>query len=133
MRKKSLPLLTLALLSMSTTSWAQSPGPQKASAAIPDHESFDAQKNFNTFMVIDSNNDGATWVWRNDDNPYARCNSGDNGKDDWLLTPLLHLEGNRSYVLSFKYYNGYYPEQMSVAFGLGDDPTQSDKIDFSTK
>ena len=60
-------------------------------------------------MVIDSNNDGATWVWRNDDNPYARCNSGDNGKDDWLLTPLLHLEGNRSYVLSFKYYNGYYP------------------------
>ena len=123
MRKKSLPLLTLALLSMSTTSWAQSPGPQKASAAIPYHESFDAQKNFNTFMVIDSNNDGATWVWRNDDNPYARCNSGDNGKDDWLLTPLLHLEGNRSYVLSFKYYNGYYPEQMSVAFGLGDDPS----------
>lgn len=123
MRKKTLPLLTLALLSLGTTAWAQDHSPLKASAAIPFHESFDAQKNFNTFMVIDSNQDGATWVWRNDDNPYARCNSGDNGKDDWLLTPVLHLEGNRSYVLTFKYYNGYYPEQMSVAFGQGDDPS----------
>ncbi len=123
MRKKTLPLLTLALLGFGATAWAQGHSPAKASAAIPYHESFDAQKNFDAFMVIDSNNDGSTWVWRKDDNPYARCNSGSNGEDDWLLTPPLHLEGNRSYQLTFKYRNGYYPERMSVAFGQGDSPS----------
>lgn len=99
--------------------------PARVSKTVPFFEGFDNQTAFDAFKVIDSNNDGSTWIWRSDDNSYARCNGhSTNATDDWLLTPFIRLEANHTYIFSFKYWKGFYPERIAVAFGMGDDPTQ---------
>lgn len=98
--------------------------PRKVSQTVPYFEDFSNQSSFSSFIVVDNNNDGSTWAWHKDENPYARCSSHPtNSTDDWLLTPLIRLEENHTYILSFKYWRGFYAERIAVGFGPGDDPS----------
>lgn len=101
-------------------------------SSVPYFEGFDTRESFNTCLVLDKNADGSTWTWDGgyDGNPYARYSySSTNDADDWLLTPLIYLDGNSTYVLSFKYRRGYNPERLAVAFGMGDDPANFTVLD----
>ncbi len=91
--------------------------PRKVSRPLPFFEGFDNASALDAFKVIDKNKDGSTWFWHEDG--HARCK---NASDDWLLTPMFHLEADHTYILSFKYWKGYWPERIAVAFGMGDDP-----------
>lgn len=87
---------------------------------------FNKADDFNKFKVIDVNHDNSTWTWNADaldGNPHTRyMASDDNNGDDWLLTPEINLENDKSYILTFKYRRGYSTEKMAVAWGQGEDP-----------
>lgn len=62
---------------------------------------FDTDDEFSLFTVLDNNNDGRTWAW-NRVQKLAQTYSGyDNGNDDWLVTPPLHLVAGKEYTVSF--------------------------------
>lgn len=98
--------------------------------SVPYLETFEDQTAFNSFLVLDNNTDGSTWSFYSRD-ACARYNySKTNDADDWLLTPLIHMEGGKSYFFSFKYRRGYSsPERLAVAWGTGDDPTTYTVLD----
>ncbi len=92
---------------------------------VPFFTSFDTEEEFGEFKVVDNNHDGSTWTY-NEYDQYAKYNyNKSNPGDDWLLTPLIHLEQGKTYTVSFKYRNGYGTERMAVAYGQGDDPANN--------
>lgn len=73
------------------------------------------------YIVIDSNNDGRTWIW--DDNykgvraPYNTDHV--TPMDDWLITPGIRLKAGQAYDLSFdaSVMEETSPETFEVKFG----------------
>lgn len=81
------------------------------------------------WTVIDANNDYMEW-WLNSGAVYSQAGY-DNGSDDWLISPAIHLTTGRYYKLAFKYWGGLpdYPDDykgsdFEVGFGKGTDYTQ---------
>lgn len=97
----------------------------KAAAVNPPYaEIFDNSSALNAWTVIDSNSDNSVWrFYSGDGSAYIEHQLGDNGKDDWLISPALKLDAGQAYTLRFdvRAGNAAYPEKISVAYG--DAPT----------
>ena len=86
--------------------------------APPYSETFDTEDAMAFFTIIDNNNDGSTWTY--DNNGEVRYKySNDNPADDWLITPPLKVQKNRTYVVKFKAKSNMsaYPERIEVKYG----------------
>lgn len=101
---------------------------------VPYTQTFDSQEQFNTFTVVNVNNDSqygkeTTWEWNNDHfewqkdfNPNARYYpSQKNAADDWLISPAIHMLPNRTYKVSWKgsKYWTEEPEVLEIKAGMG--------------
>lgn len=92
---------------------------------IPWREDFADPQSFSQFTVIDANNDNWTWVYnRSSHSPDCQNNDlyNSNDDDDWLITPPLHLLGDRTYDLEFEASSNWAwdragQEQLEVGFG----------------
>lgn len=74
--------------------------------------------NWPTYTVINSNNDNYTWVY----NANRKCIMVDydwnNPKDDWLITPPIKLDNERTYKLEFMTHSKWaLPETFEVKIG----------------
>lgn len=87
------------------------------SVTPPYDQKFDTQEDFNTFKVIDGNDDGKTWEYGPG---YPRLFYSDRQGDDWLITPALNLNKDEQYSISFDVRNSYgsfNPEKIEVKIG----------------
>lgn len=76
----------------------------------------------NFYTIKDANKDGSTWGGDYSGNVRYSYNST-NAADDWLITPPIHLEAGKNYLLSFVTHAGYSgtTERLAVAYGSSDD------------
>ena len=92
--------------------------------AIPYYEDFSKESAFNTFTVVDANGDGTKWYYSD----YYQCAAIDNSytavDDDWLMTPPIKMEKDKTYKLSFKVsaLASVSPGAISAAIGNSYDP-----------
>jgi hypothetical protein len=98
-------------------------------AQVPYVENFDTDVDFSTYTVIDANGDAGvlnygTWNQSGYKGGVAQCSfsSSDGvGKDDWLITPPIHLRADMTYDLKFlaqaQGKQPYFPESMEVFMG----------------
>lgn len=97
----------------------------------PYTETFDTEADFDSFKVIDANNDTHTWSYMNpnNDNGLAYLNgngvydptlgeNGGTGNKDYLITPSISLKKNIDYRISFHSDNQYMiDEHMTLLLG----------------
>lgn len=83
----------------------------------PYEEDFGTATAANLWTVVDSNNDGHSWEYQWDFG-YFRIYDNNNPKDDWLISPYIHLEADSKYRLTFKV-RTIATEQLEVKMGLG--------------
>lgn len=86
----------------------------------PYHEGFDEENSFESFTVIDANNDGRKWKRSNEfGEPEASYTSSNRKADDWLITPGITLKKGMTYKMSFrtKAYSSKFPERLEVKYG----------------
>ncbi len=69
--------------------------------SIPYYEDFSQESSFKTFTVVDANNDNVTWVYNSYDKAAMIDNSLKVVDDDWLITPAIKMEKNKTYELTF--------------------------------
>lgn len=75
----------------------------------------------NFYTVYDANNDGTTWSGDYSGN-IRYSYDYNNAADDWLITPPIHLEAGKDYLLTFVTHGGYSgTERLAVAYGSSDD------------
>ncbi len=94
-----------------------------SSYGTPAGEVFDENSTLDLYTIIDSNEDGYTWIL-NSGIPSCRYN-GSAEADDWLLTAPIKLQAGKLYTFKCQAgpYSSYYPERMEVLLGQGDEPT----------
>lgn len=75
---------------------------------------------FNLWTVIDGNDDKITWIWNADAARYPYSAKGVVG-DDWMISPPVTLEANKTYKLTFdvKCGGATFPEKLKVFYGQG--------------
>lgn len=92
----------------------------------PYKETFETQAGFNTFTVVDGNEDGVSWqhqipvplLKRKGEAYYMwKPQQGDTPADDWLITPGIQLRANQKYTLSFLATTGGHTEKFEVRYG----------------
>lgn len=69
--------------------------------SVPYYEDFSQESAFNTFTIVDANNDGTTWNYNSYDHAAAIDNSLKGIGDDWLITPPIRMEQGHTYKLAF--------------------------------
>lgn len=91
----------------------------KDTLALPYSETFSTQNAFDSFTVIDANNDGSTWVyWAN--KGCALCQfSSDNASDDYLVTRPVLLEKDRIYIFTCDLSRRGAPYKEAYEFVMG--------------
>lgn len=85
---------------------------------------FSTTEDFKLFSVYDVNNDGFTWTY-DESNKIATSNACVNqGNDDWLISPSIHLEPGLEYTLTVKAKNigTYYVNTLEIKYGQGGKP-----------
>ena len=91
----------------------------------PYTEDFAQRSGFDLYSVLDNNNDNNSWEFA-----YGRVRYyGDqNAADDWLITPNVSLQNDRTYKIGFRFNasDDSKMERIAVGFGQGDDPTKMD-------
>lgn len=104
---------------------------------VPVSESFDDAESMSPWFVINNNND--RFFWKYDDLnhcPYFSASSTSN--DDWLLSPFIHMQPDRKYIISFdaientpnngveyrNTFNVYFGKLRSTEIALLDDSIQ---------
>ncbi|MDE5791411.1 MAG: choice-of-anchor J domain-containing protein [Muribaculaceae bacterium] len=96
---------------------AVTPSITLGSVTPPYDQKFETQEDFNTFIVIDGNDDGKTWEYGPG---YPRLFYSDRQGDDWLITPAINLTKDEQYSISFDVRNSYgsfNPEKIEVKIG----------------
>lgn len=91
---------------------------------VPYSEDFDDVNIGDLYTIIDVHGDGKTWAHSYDEDDMEgdmQCTySSSNPKDDWLISPPIHLEGDKLYNISLMVgaRGGWrYPERMEVVLG----------------
>ena len=107
--------------------WANTPIIIAGAAIEPDWQyTIEGTSALSLFKVIDANNDNFTW-WSNGVTGYGAMSNQARVKaasDDWLLTPPIHISGDRVYTITFKVRNimDAYRNTLEVKWGNGDTP-----------
>lgn len=92
-------------------------------AIEPDWETdFSNYSSFDIFTTEDANRDGVTWTYFNAGGQHMALGpyNNDNGNDDWLFTPPLHLTPGRVYNVKMRARNYLAPDYINtfeVAYG----------------
>lgn len=90
----------------------------QAQTKLPYRQTFDDVSDFETFIVEDDNNDGATWQY--DDIMLAAKSERNDDADDWLITPTFELKKGQTYQLKFNAYNELEDtETIDIFMGTG--------------
>ncbi len=81
-------------------------------------EKFSQESSLDNFTILNLSNTGNTWKW----NDYRKCamveGDNNNAKNDWLISPPLHLQKGLSYVLTFDYNTGRsFNEKYELCLG----------------
>lgn len=86
--------------------------------ALPYSNALDSETAFADFGVLDSNNDGKTWVFSADNGTYYGYSSA-NAADDWLISPAIKLEAGKKYHFAIDAASAStsYPEVFEVLIG----------------
>lgn len=86
--------------------------------ALPYTNTLGTADEFAQFGVIDSNNDGKTWVFSADNGTYYGYSSA-NAADDWLISPAIKLEAGKKYHFAIDAASAStsYPEVFEVLIG----------------
>ena len=90
--------------------------------SVPYTENFEDEATFSGFTVHDVSGDGATFKYNSNwKGNFAVCQYGfTDPKDDWLVTPGISLEADRTYRLSFLLWTkGNLKETVEVKMGGG--------------
>ena len=88
----------------------------------PYTENFNTEQDFNLFTVIDANNDNNIWSYdKNKQWAVSGYSNSTLAADDWLITPAIRLQKNKTYTVRFFAVSGFqsYPEKMEVKYGNG--------------
>lgn len=85
---------------------------------------FDTKEEFESFTVINANEDANKWQWSDDEAGGGYASIGYNSSiamDDWLISPAIHLESGSKYVISVeaRCSSTNYPERIGVYIGQG--------------
>ncbi len=86
---------------------------------IPYFEDFLTLDDFEMYTVVNSNVDDYTWAY-DEEIHAAKCKSDTYEQmNDWLISPLITMETDRVYKLSFKAFcaSSKFPETLKVALG----------------
>ena len=92
----------------------------------PFYNGFDAVSDMAYFSMIDNDNNGVTWSYKeptmyNGYEGYAQILRGEekHAFDDWMITPALRVKANHRYKISFRLSGlyKYYEEQFEVKYG----------------
>ncbi|MBQ9645959.1 MAG: choice-of-anchor J domain-containing protein [Prevotella sp.] len=103
--------------------------------ALPFFETFDTD--LGLFTTLNANGDAYTWEWNDSqlagNQGAAHISAIHAAADDWLFTPGLRMQADRTYTLSFQAWcsaYGYYvqPELMEVKAGMA--PTAADMTEM---
>lgn len=98
--------------------------PPTAGISAPDSDTyfcgFDTQEEFDTFTVINANGDNQQWVRSIEGYAFALYNIS-MPMDDWLISPAIHLEAGKRYVVSVdcKASSSNFPERIAIYMGRG--------------
>lgn len=84
----------------------------------PYKQTFDTEESVMGYTIIDVNNDKNKWEWQKGGYLRVRYNSR-NKTDDWVLTPPVKLEKNKSYKITFDVWgtNQRNAEVIEVKYG----------------
>lgn len=84
---------------------------------VPYEENFDDANSMDIFTALDNNADDRTWQYMSGAAGIYFSNSG--RLDDWLLSPLIHLRGDRTYSVSYVVETAgeEYTEQLGLSYG----------------
>lgn len=85
----------------------------------PYNNGFDTENDFKEFTVIDVTGDRKTWGYSGSEHAAMAKYSWVQPKDDWLVSPAIHLTAGKSYRFSFDTYCGdtSYPERLEAFCG----------------
>ena len=70
--------------------------------SIPYYEDFSQESAFKTFTVVDANSDNVTWAYNSYDKAAMIDNSLKVADDDWLMTPAIKMEKDKTYKLTIE-------------------------------
>lgn len=103
--------------------------------SVPYYEDFSEESAFNTFTVVDANNDGTKWYYNSYDRTAAVDNSLKVVDDDWLITPAIKMEQGKTYKLSFTVVAkaAVSPGIVAAAVGTGYAPEDFETVVPATK
>ncbi len=93
----------LAVAALSVTAVKSPPARETASGNIVYSNSFDSYADFDECTILDKNNDGICWDWREyQGKSFAHCLGTETNitANDWLITPGVALEAGHSYRMS---------------------------------
>lgn len=82
-------------------------------------QNFDDKAAFETFMVVNKNNDECTWTYDSRVKAARYNNSKTLAADDWLLSPNIKLDNKHAYMLNFKYRAGFWSYTETFEVGIG--------------
>lgn len=83
----------------------------------------------NEWTLGDNNGDGISWTFVDSPGSSILYNGTDQEStaDDWLVSPYLALTAGKTYKIETGAYKSGANQKVSVAYGLGDDPTTYDE------
>lgn len=96
MKKRYFTLLTAAAIALSA---AATGDPEQGGTY---ENNIMTEEEFDEFLIIDANNDNATWTY-DEDNAEGRVRYNTDKttpKDDWLISPAIHLEAGMEYKIT---------------------------------
>lgn len=122
-KKFSSFLKTAMVLGAVWSAWGL-PASAKDPLQVPYSETF-ASGNFSDFVVIDANNDGTTWKYRQnfDDIDAAYIDTQGVSTDDWLILPAVSLDPASLYKLSITLHGTSFNYNECADIFIGNAPT----------
>lgn len=92
--------------------------------ALPIMETFEIPQTFNTWTIIDANNDTYTWHYSNDVRAAIyEWSVTEPTADDWLVSPKFKLEAGKDYDLAIDVINSIPDQPEKVSVYIGTSPT----------
>lgn len=116
-------LLLLSALLASAVAQAQTESPR----TLPYEETFDTAEAGNTYTIVNADNDNYLWKY-NAAKKTMGYTGGIGTANDWLITPALSLEADKTYRVNFDtWLDAAWSESaykhIEVAYGQGEDPS----------
>ena len=92
--------------------------------ALPIYETFEIPQTFDTWSIVDANNDGYTWSYSTSVRAAIyEWSVTEPTADDWLISPKFRLEAGKSYDIAVDAINSIPGEPEKIEVFIGTEPT----------